>query len=117
MAAVIPDVPPTGSGAGNLPVIILMDAKAFEDFKLELEALKRIGHEARKNAEMEKHKNPKTKRAIGFILDVSFCLEDTEKHAAKIDDCHIEGKPIDTVSLCDLLNNIKAMKELLNNEL
>ena len=62
MAAVIPDVPPTGSGAGNLPVIILMDAKAFEDFKLELEALKRIGHEARKNAEMEKHKNPKTKK-------------------------------------------------------
>lgn len=127
MAAVIPDVPATGSGSGsgsglnigdgNLPVVISADAKALDELKLEFEALKRMGREARKNAEMEKHRKPQTKRAIGFILDASFCLEDAEKNAAKIVDCHNEGKPIDTVSLCDLLNNIKAMKELFKNEL
>ena len=64
MAAVIPDVPPTSSGpstgSGSLPLVISIDAKALEDFKLKLEALKRMGHEARINVEMEKHKKPKT---------------------------------------------------------
>ncbi len=105
------------SGSGSVAAVMQPDVKAFNDLKYEFEALKKMGCESRKNAELEKHKKPQIKRAIGFIMDVNFCLEDVEKNASKIVECHNEGKPIDIVSLCDLLNNIKSMKDILSNEL
>jgi hypothetical protein len=83
----------------------------------ELASLKKMGREAKKVAEVEKHKKPQIKRSIGFVIDVNYGLEDIESNANKIVDALQNKDTVDIDWISDLLNNISELKSTVKNEL
>lgn len=102
------------------------DAAAYEivsqnfnitELNRELASLKKMGRDAKKAAEVEKHKKPQIKRSIGFVIDVNYGLEDIENNANKIVDALQNKSSVDIDWISDLLNNISELKSTVKNEL
>ena len=94
-------------------------AKNFNISELnrELFALKKMGCEAKKQAELEKHKKPHIKRSIGFVIDMSNGLEDIELNANKIIDSIQSQTSVEIDWLTNLLKDISEVKDSIKSEL